>query len=503
MKMKRMLAVLLLLAMLMTGCQRQAADHAPATTLPSSTETQPMEPTPTQPTETEPTQPTETEPTQPPEPVWTGYESPKAEYVYFHDSGRELEWEEDILYFANNLMREHPVVLDENWIVQLPGYGSTGENFYEPQVKEEMLRQINDLIPRLEELTDDEILYSLKRIIALFHDVHTRVEYHVEEYFPIVFMPIREEAGWVFYVVSLEKDKEDLLYTKLAAINGYSVEEVMDKIRPFVPCETEYVLIHSLAGAGLASHEYLCARGMLVAAGVIAEEDSQTVYTLTDAEGNTHDLSLEAEGSLPPGMVGKWGEEVYTVPMAGWHEKNYWFTEALAEDTLYVRFNSFSVQPDYTYLQLSADIRRAYSARGSYDKVIVDLRFNGGGYIHSGYEGLITLFGSIQCEEFYVLINGTSYSQSIIFAAELLHVRGDKAKLVGEPSGEAGGFFASIWTGEYVMPNCQVEFTIPTVYFLMFPTEDGNVIHPDITLYPTMEDYISGVDTVLQYLFSL
>lgn len=481
----------LCLALTMAGCTRQTQPGTSAI-VPSESTTLPTEST---------TQ--STAPTQPPEPVWTGYEGPKAEYVYYYDSGRELEWEEDILYFANNLMKKHPVVLNENWIVRLPGYGSDGDKFYEPQVKEEMLRQINALIPQLEELSDDEVLYSLKRIIALFHDVHTRVEYDVVEYFPIIFMPIREEAGWVFYAVSLEKDKEDLLYSKLSAINGYSVEEVMDKIRPFVPCETEYVLIHSLAGAGISSHEYLCTRGMLVAAGVVGEGDKQAVYTLIDEAGNTHDLTLEADGYLPPDMVGKWGEDVYTVPTEGRFEKNYWFTEDLAENTLYVRFNSFSVQPDYTYLQLSSDIRKAYSAHGSYDKVIVDLRFNGGGYIYSGYEGLITLFGSMQCQEFYVLINGTSYSQSIIFAAELLHVRGDKAQLVGEPSGEAGGFFAAVWSGDYVMPNCQVEFTIPTEYFLMFPMDGDGTIVPDILLYPTIEDYRQGIDTVLAYLLSI
>ncbi len=438
----------------------------------------------------------------PTEPVWMGYESPKVDYVYYYDSGRPRDWEEDILYFANSLMTEHPMMLNENWIVRLPNYGSTGDNFYDPQVKEAVLQQINSLIPMLETLSDEQIQDHILRITALFRDVHTRLQAYASDYFPIAFQPIYEDDSWVFYAVILEAEYEALLYSRLTAINGYPIQQVIDQIRPFVPCETEWTLINCLAGGGYSSAEYLVAVRILKAAGIMEETDTQAIYTLMDGDGQCHDICVTAAKSFPQDRVGIWATEVYAVPYTDSDARNYWMTEDLAENTLYVRFNAFRVQQDYTYLQLSSDIRRAYQAHGSYDKVIVDLRFNGGGNLHSGYEGLISLFKRMECEEFYVLINGSSYSQAIIFAAELMTARGENALLVGEPSGEAAGFFAGIWRGTYIMPNCQMEFTIPTEYFRMFPMDHGGAILPDLLVYQTIADYRQGIDTVLEYVLN-
>lgn len=484
---KPWISMLLMLVLLVTCCACTQKPDSTAAEIPTTQTTQS-------------TAPTET--TQPLAPVWTGYVDAKTEYTYYYKDGRARDWEEDILYFANSMLTEHPMLLNEIWLIRLTNYKTDSGKFYDEALLQKVLAQINALIPQLEELSDEQIINSLKIITALFADVHTRVEHYDTQYFPVMFMPMCEDGQTVFYTVFIPDESEYLLYSQLEAINGYSVEEVIEKMIPYIPCETPWALTYYLAGGGY-GREYLSTTVLLEAAGIMETGAGKVVYTFRTADGQTHDLEVKAKKDLTKvSWAGQLIYDAYQVPFTNYGTSNYWLTEDLAEDTLYVRFNSFTVQQDYTYLQLSADINRAYLSRGSYDKVIVDLRCNGGGYGWSGYEGLISLFDRMVCEEFYVLIDSGTYSRATIFAGELMTARGENAHLVGTPCGEAAGFFAGIWSGEYVMPNCGIEFTVPTCYYQPFPAGEENFVIPDILVYPTIEDYKNGVDTILQYVLS-
>lgn len=166
------------------------------------------------------------------------------------------------------------------------------------------------------------------------------------------------------------------------------------------------------------------------------------------------------------------------------------------EGTLYVRIDSFEVEETESYKQFSDNLSQTYRAHGQYHKIIVDLRCNGGGYQGTGFDVLIQSLVGMECDEFYVLIDGGTYSMATIFAGELVARRGDVI-LAGTPAGEAPGFFAGIYSEIYMMPNCGVEITVPTSYYQPFPANEANAIIPDLLIWPTLSDYQKGYDTVL------
>lgn len=428
------------------------------------------------------------------QPVWPGYVDAKTDYTYYYTEGRELEWEEDILYFANSLLTDHLMLRNRQFVVELPIYETDAANFYDEALQKEIVAQVNQLIPEIENLTDKQIYYRLQYILGLFDDAHTRLEYYEGDYFPILFLPFREEGETVFYAVVVPKKHSAVLNARLEAINGYSVAEIIEMIRPYSASETEYGLIDSLGGAGVGA-ELLSFTSMLEAAGVIELDATKAVYTLTAQDGTVHELTLHV--GMSTDLVGQWYMQTYSVPYEYYRTDNFWFREDLAENTLYVRILSFQVETYEGYGKLSDALFQAYRAHGKYGKIILDLRHNGGGYQGNGFDVLIRRLAGMECDEFYILIDGRTYSMSTIFAGEVVARRGDVI-LVGTPAGESAGFFAGIYEEDYIMPNCGVEFKIPTSYYQPFPAGEDNTIVPDWLIYTTLEEYVSGIDVVLE-----
>lgn len=428
-------------------------------------------------------------------PVWPGYVDAKTDYEYYYAEGRDRQWEEDILYFANSLLTEHPMLRNRAFLIDLPNYETDSANFYDEALLREVVSRINLLISEVASLQDGQIYHRLRWILSLFDDVHTRLEYYGNDYFPIIFMPFYEDGEPVFYAVALPQKHEEALFARLDAINGYPLAEVIEKIRPYVPVETEYGFMEWLDKGGVGAG-FLRDADTLEAAGVLELGARQAVYTLTAEDGTVHEVKLGVKSSDVT-WAGQWYVQVHPVLFADYGVENYWFTEELAEDTLYVRISSFQVETAQSYLQFSGELSQAYRAHGSYGKIIVDLRCNGGGSEGTGFDVLLKVLADMQCDRFYILIDGGTYSMSTIFAGELVARRDGDAILAGMPAGEAAGFFAGIWSEDYIMPNCQVEFTIPTGYYQPFPAGEDNIIMPELLIWPTLEDYIAGRDTVL------
>ena len=427
------------------------------------------------------------------EPAWPGYVNPKTQYTYYYFEGREHKWEEDILYFANTLITEHLMLRNRLFMVSLPNLETDSRNFYDEAFFQNFVEQINLLIPELESLTDNEIIYRLQYIIALFDDAHTRIHWYEGTYFPMFFLPFEEYGETHFYAVLVDEAYEEVLNARLEAINGYSVAEIREMIRPYAPIETEAGLTESMGGAGY-GYDYLSYTSILEAGGVLEKGAKRAVYTLVDFNGTKHELELTA-GINNATWVGQWYDWTYALPYM--HEElNFWFSEDLFDNVLYIRISSFQELENNRYKTFSDELSQARRAHGKYHKVIVDLRGNGGGSEGTGFDAMINEFVKIESDEFYVLLDGGSYSKSTIFAGELVARRPDVI-LAGEAVGEAAGFFAGMYYGSFIMPNCGIEVAIPTQYYQPFPAGEDNLIQLDWEIKTTLFDYINGIDTVL------
>lgn len=448
---------------------------------------------------TEATESTET--TAPTQPQWLGYSSPKEEYTYYYTAGRNLEWEEDVIFFADSHLSDNQLLRNRPFLVNLPGGKTDSAVFYNEELHQEFLAAVNALIPEIGNLSDDEILWKIQMIAALFSDVHTSVYLPYDSIYPILFMPFNEDGQWVFYAAALPTAHEKLLFTELTAINGHPISEVVDAMRCFVSHENEYGLINCLAGGGY-GHEYLSAPMALEATGLSPVGSKKVTYTLLDQYGLEHDIELEPWDRLSDGdMTGISLNHVLSVPYTYDTNEHYWYTTTLAENTLYIRIRSFEYESEETYMNFSGALTVESNTAGRYDKVMVDLRGNGGGHQSEGWRAIVDTLCRIQCDEYYILVDGGTYSCSILFASEIKHRR-PEVSIAGMPAGEGPGFFAGIYDKDYLLPNSGVEFTVPTQYCQAFDPNEENTVIPDLTVWLTLEDYITCRDVALEYVLA-
>lgn len=440
------------------------------------------------------TTPTESLP-EPTKPAWPGYTGPKDEYVYFHEDPRDAQWEEDVIYFANSYLQNHPLLRNRLDLLLYPNNKTDSAKFLNEQLRAEFLSGINDLIPEISELNDNQIIGRMMMLLASFKDQHTGLGNLPGDVFPIYFTSFNEDGEFVYYVNILPEENSSFFLSTLVAINGYPLDEVLALVQTILGYENEYGLA-SDCGNG-----YLCSvlnwDLPLQALGIMEPDSTSIVYTLQQPSGRVQDLTLELIGDRDISYTGWSPYNAYSLSYGTNYEQNFWLTTDLAEETLYLRINSFHEEVNANYGTLGNQLNLAYQQEGGFQKIIIDLRDNGGGYEGSGYARLLTLLKSYNCSNIYILINGGSYSRSTIFAAEVKELM-ERVTIVGTPSGQNTEFFASM-SYDYIMPNSGIICNMPSAYWDLFPEEACGILMPDVVIWPTLDDFLDGYDATLEY----
>ena len=476
--MKRWMYFLLILAALLCGCQVQSA---PAET------TQP------------PTTLAETLPTETTEAVWTGFTGTLDGYVYYHETQRDKNWEEEILTVAQVYLEEHPWLVDDTTMTnEVESYISTPnwewKSQYIPEKREEFLTAVNELIPRIPEYEDDVLVWEFQRVLAGIGECHAGLYINAVETFRIYYYPFYEENGISIRAVTVHEDKAHLLYAELTAINGVPVDEVLERIRPYSSCDVDSGFINDAVLDSTMFHPDL-----LRTVGIMeADADTAEFTFLTESgEAVTETItakSYEDYADLP--LINHFYKFQFPYTFSAKTESPYWIDHRAQESTLYIRLSSFNAEDEETFLKTNREISSVLNSVDSLDKVILDLRQNRGGYPPRAYSGLFTFLRSSKINQVYVLIDSGSFSMSVI-ACQNIRTEIPNAIFVGTPTGQ-GLPTGSLW--DYV--ETPHNWLITKHPGGMVVLESGNsfpCFEPDVQIYQTLEDYKNGIDTVLQY----
>lgn len=480
--MKQLLCILLMLTILLCGCQTQ---QEPAQTAP---------PSPPETTVSETTPSTEST-----EPVWTGFTGTMDDYVFFHESERDKKREEEILSVAQVYLEEHPWLVDDTTMTyDVESYISTPDwewkSQYIPKKREEFLSAVNDLIPRISEYEDEALTWEFQRILAGIGECHASLQIDGSETFRIHFYPFYEEDGIVIRAVTVPADKPQLLYAELIAINGVPVDEVLERIRPYSSCDADTGFINDAV-----IFSTMVYPGLLRTVGVMEADANTTEFTLLTESGETVTetrtaKSVEEYADLP--LINHFYKYQFPYSFSVEEESPYWIDHLEQEKTLYIRLSSFRAEDEETFLKTNREISGVLNSVDSLDKVILDLRQNGGGSPPRAYAGLFNFLRNEKVEQVYVLIDGGAFSMSVI-ACYNIRTEIPGAIFVGTPTGQG------LPTGsvrDYVeTPHGWITTRAPGGMSLTVSGDTFTQFEPDVFVYQTLEDYKNGVDTVLQY----
>lgn len=137
----------------------------------------------------------------------------------------------------------------------------------------------------------------------------------------------------------------------------------------------------------------------------------------------------------------------------------------------------------------------AFADTHAIDRVIIDLRFNGGGdsrligALKSGLKSRAALGSHV-----LVLVGSGTFSSALMNAIELrdeLH-----ATLVGEAPGERPNSYGEVKF--FTLPNSQLHVQYCTKFFRQVKSGNPAELEPDIPAAPTLGDTLSGRDPVLE-----
>lgn len=476
--MKRLLCFLLIFAAFLCGCQVQSASVE--TTPPTTIQTEPLA-------------------TEPTEPVRTGFTGTLEGYSFCHETERDRNWEEEILTVAQVFLEEHPWLVDDTTMTwEVESYISTPnwewKSQYIPEKREAFLAAVNDLIPRIPEYEDEILTWEFQRILAGIGECHASLQIDGSETFRIHFHPFYEEDGLSIRAVTVPEDKPHLLYAELTAINGIPVAEVLEQIRPYSSADADTGFINDAVLYTMAHP------GLLRTVGIMETDADTAEFTFLTESGETVTetrtaKSIEEYADLP--LLNHFFKFQFPYTFSAETESHYWIDHLEQKNTLYIRLSSFRAEDEETYLETNKQIYAVLNSADTVDKIILDLRQNGGGSPSSRVlSGLMNFLRNPKVKQVYVLIDSGAFSMSVI-ASYNIRTEIPDAVFVGTPTGQG------LPTGsvrEYLeTPHGWLTARSPGGMSVLESGDSFLCFEPDVFVYQTLEDYKNGVDTVLQY----
>ena len=429
------------------------------------------------------------------------------DYMFIWPEGRDREWEEDVISFAQAFLFVHPLmrnvqipITDVQSILSDADSGGNMDLFHDAALRERFLEHIHELIAVIPELEDHAIIFSLSEIAALLEDAHTgfMLDRHTfrdfeSHYYPFFFTHFSD--GFFVDRVNLPADYEHALDSRLVAINGVRMDEIIGLAANVIPHENTHDIAARLSLFDLLRHsEFLMHLGVTDGgeAEFMFESPAGDMFSITtsphaEEEAETLSSSIDREALL-----------THSRPDWQWYE----FLEEY--NMMYVRlynfFRAIGAPAFGEIYQSLAEETRYILDTGAIDRFVVDLRGNRGGFLNE----FDMLFDLIYAERnrirsVYVLMDRHTYSSGVI-AAAILREYIDEVLLVGEPTSQPPNFFAAPST--YWLHNAGISFTVSSVHFHILPEYPGNALYPDIRIPMTFEDFKNGRDPVLEAVLS-
>lgn len=378
---------------------------------------------------------------------------------------RNQIWEQDLIYIKENLPEIH-------------------DNLYAKVTQQEFQDKIDELTAKLGQLSDEEIIVELSRILALVGDEYTLLSYWGDYSFPLRFWMFDGEV----YIIGTDKSHGELLYGRVLQIDGVEIEAVLEQATAIISHENETQLQMSQA-------EMLWQVDLLYGLGIIKDKSGAEFVVETkdgDVElclipsvyGGQHDL----DNLLLSQIIGSSYQR--------WYDFHF-FPE---QNAMYFEFNvSADLMGEESFASLNDRMFDAMEQQPP-EKMIIDLRSNSGGYWMAAtpfLERFTEYLESYPKLRVYVLTGKNSGLTATRAADQIMRIA-PNAVSVGEPTGG-------------MLDSCNVIYSFQLSsrddIWVVYTTKDteydvsgkeGSFV-PDVIIEATLKDYQDGNDTVLRY----
>jgi len=382
---------------------------------------------------------------------------------------RILRWEEDIDYLSSQLK-------------------SSQLNFSSLISEQTFDNTLYDIKSSVDSLQDYEVYIRLQQVVASFNIAHTLL------YLPPItkfnFLPVYAvKFSDGFYIVKTDNNNTGLLGKKIIKAGNSDISIVEDSLKKIISHENIYWADYQLPV-------------------IFSLVEALEFYGFTDNLSQV-ELDIEGTGKVTLNSI----EQYYYNFSSGYrsvlegktiplylqnYSSYYWHTYLAQNEVLYIAYNKCSNSPDKSFAVFTDEIINFISSN-QVDKVIIDLRNNGGGNSSIINPLLSYLKNSSfnQNGKLFVIIGNHTFSSALLNAISFK--QNTNCLLVGEPTGGKPNCYGEVRT--FTLPNSGITAQYCVKYFT---TVNGNPesLFPDYNIDLTGQDYLNGRDPDLDFILS-
>jgi hypothetical protein len=363
------------------------------------------------------------------------------------------KWRSDIDFFARELPKRH-------------------KNAFHAMTREQFDAAVAALKTKAATASDDELLAGLLQITAAVGDGHTYVWMPASaRRLPVSIVRYGDD-----YRITYAADAQ-LLGGTLTAIDEVPIAEVVTRLRTVISQDESEWLIRGLTPSMMVHAEVLHGLG-------IAKDPARVRLTVDG--GKTVEVSTVPLATSPA----SWPTAQTTPPAVRVDpQAPLAFTWVEPAKTVYVGFRRYDdIKARSRELWAFVDGKPA-------EKIIFDLRQNGGGDYTDGRKYLVEPLKKRPKLKPYVLIGNRTFSAAMVNAIDLR--REAKATLVGQPIGERANSYQE--NDELVLPASRLVVSYSTRWYEFLPGEKDPIVKPDQEIAPTWEDFAAGRDRAVEW----
>ncbi len=387
---------------------------------------------------------------------------------------RASHWQADLDYFA----REFPArQIDFATLTPRPRFD----------------QEVAELRRQVPQLSDQEIGFSLMRIVASLGVAHTSIAFgSISAIGATHSYPV--EVQWFsdgLAVVAVAPQYQPALGCRVMRLGAKTPEQVEAALAPYIPHENDaYLHFQSpryMTLVELMQHEQ------------IVDRSGRLPLTCAKADGTEFTLEIAPEPSAKARREMVRAGAVLHIPgeLCQKHpDAFYWYEYLPDTHSLYIQYNKCRNDPGNPFTNFVSNLL-AFADGHPVQRVIVDLRFNGGGsssVLRPLIEGLQARPALLAKGHLYTLIGSETFSSGLMAAVDFhdrLH-----AILVGGPTGNKPNHCGEQQSFE--LPNSKLLVHYSTKHFILVPNADPSTLAPDVAVPVSLNDFLIGRDPVLE-----
>ncbi|MBU1095100.1 MAG: hypothetical protein KKB34_01355 [Bacteroidetes bacterium] len=396
---------------------------------------------------------------------------------------KDKQWYEDLDFMIARLESIHP-------------------NLYVNIDKKRLYEERDKLKEKIPELSDDEIIVELLKIVTKVKDGHTRLH---GKRLTKTWYPIRiERFSDGYFITAIDKEHKLFVGSKVKTINGLAVEEVFKLLYDITPHDNDY-------GQEYFAPMYLSMSSIVRGLHLTVSSNKNLILVM---ENNNKEIVLsQIEFTTGDDLGWYWSE--YAVPTTDYYSilkadtilpiylqnyhKPYWF-KSLNEKTLYFAFNECKNDNEENFEDFNKKLWNTIDLL-NIEYLIIDLRNNFGG-TNSILEPLIheiIKHDKINQKGNLFVITGKKTFSAALHCATWIEFHCNPT-FVGEPTGAAPNHYAD--PDFSFLPNSKILLMVSKYYWQnTWPWDTREFIEPELKVNISSEDYFNYKDPAIDEIY--